>query len=217
MAKPHNHGATNAARKDIVEIGRLNRPIWCIFDKLPLEDQVYHGLDMSSLCPGDKGQDRQKVAASKLAVEARNKDTRYKCQYGPLNSNGKIALKNSSVSEVYLSLVISDPLLSISLLATVVDESARILGSRGPLIWYNDNQSRSRGVAIDYSTGKISFKSGGFHYAQPADGEDQVLVRLKARFKPMGQVGYAQFLSERGLESRKVPPDLAISIFERLS
>src|SRR5271157_3211277 len=106
MAKPHNHGATVAAPKHIVEIGHLKQPIWSIFTKLPLADQVYHGLDISPLCPGEKGRDRQKVAAGRLAVEARGKDTRYKCNYGPLNSNGKIALQKSWVSEVYLSFVL---------------------------------------------------------------------------------------------------------------
>jgi hypothetical protein len=217
MNHPHSK---STGRSKIVEVGRLEQPIWMMFRGLPLAEQTYHGYNISGLYPssfrvrgpGDK---------DRLLAEGRGKVEAYRrqghdCTYAELKPTGRIELPNSSVSELYLYMVTSIPGLQLPFLNTLLDECARLLRPSGRLVLYNgQTMSMDGDVHVDYRTGAISFKVSWRSGVQPEDREHPASVKLNAAFGPMSPDHYRGFLEERGHSFSSVTPGHTLSILER--
>jgi hypothetical protein len=210
----------STARCKIVEVGRLEQPIWMMFRRLPLAEQTYHGYNISGLYPS-QFRVRQQGDAKRLAAEGKEKiDAHrrqgYDCTYSEMKSTGRIELPNSSVSELYLYMVTSIPGLQLPFLKTILDECARLLRPSGRLVLYNGQTMPLAGdVHVDRASGSIAYKVSWHSGIRPEDLEHPVSLNLNAAFRPTNPDLYRGFLEERGHSVTSVTPGHTLSILEK--
>ncbi len=212
-------GSPPGSKKIIVEIGHGAQPIWRTLRKLPLGNQSYVGLDISAPVWPSKEMPLYDLERGRRKILERAGEGR-DCRFIVIDDLGILPLPDAIASEVYLSLVTSDPRISPVIVERIVNEAARITMAGGHAVFDNGAVfSPDYGdVFVDFCRSKIIFKADRFAHDGRRDEDNAMTRLLNQDFTPMPAESYAIFLAERGYPahfSRTMEPGKSITILER--
>lgn len=200
-ANPAPHIPALSQKKSlIVEVGHGDAPIWRTLRNLPLTDQTYLGLDIrASVWPSEQsptyGIDRGRNKILERMKSGRD------CHFMFLDGSGTLPVPDGRASEVYYSLIFSDPRIFPSVIHKLLEETARITCPQGRVVVDNNSPiiPDFGDVLVDWARGRLVFKQNGGHALSAHDNSNLHTEFLNDIFEPMAGYLYPDFLSERGL------------------
>ncbi|HSB47854.1 MAG TPA: hypothetical protein VLD37_07620 [Candidatus Bilamarchaeum sp.] len=187
----------------LVEVGHGRSPAYHFFDKLPLPDQLYLGLDLKA--DDWRGYDLRRGRAD-IDERRRSGGPFYRAY---LDNDGCLPIRENSVDAIILVMVTSDNWLDIWTVSRLIAQCAQALRDGGVISFVNGPGRLITGdIAIDFQDG-----SYGWH-----DRHCERLVSIPAlegHFQPLSIEEHRGLAARYGAESSDREPGKFYSSFRR--
>ncbi|HSB47863.1 MAG TPA: hypothetical protein VLD37_07665 [Candidatus Bilamarchaeum sp.] len=210
MTRPLPERARAApATKLVVEIGHGAKPLWTTLKRMPLDDQVYLGLDINAEHwprAADSPVPGYSLSAGRQEIEKRRLEGK-QCFWMKIGALGGLPLPDGSVDELYMRYVLCDPRISLTVVEALLASVSLALRPGGPFVVDNFCPRERCGpgdVVVDFEAGTAIFRSE-LGPVESREMQSRASMILNSEFVPLPPECYSGFLLERGLGERIDP------------
>lgn len=202
-----------AGRKScFVEVGHGEIPAFALLRKVPLEDELYLGLDIKDdawrrdLLDYDLNYGRRQIDSMRRSGSA--------CYHASIGTEGSLPFPDSSVDTVFMQMITNDRLIGRGVVLRLISESARVLREGGALAFFNAPPGwrlpETGDVIVDFIGKAFGMVDYSDRWGKPVE-----VPELSASFQPLPIEGHAGFLEQYSDGPGRFVPGKNYSVFIR--